>query len=75
MIKCNFCFETLDICKCDRDKSPMPTYETKIVEPDEYKTLKSKTVVELKKIAKANKIKGYSKMREEELIKAIMGQS
>ena len=53
----------------------MPTYETKIVEPDEYKTLKSKTVVELKKIAKANKIKGYSKMREEELIKAIMGQS
>ena len=53
----------------------MPSYETKIVEPDEYKALKDKTVVELKKIAKANKIKGYSKMREEELIKAIMGQS
>jgi len=62
------------------EKFKVKPQETKVVEPEEIKVtqteetkddLSAKTITELKKIAKELKIKGYYKMQENELIKAI----
>lgn len=52
------------------DKAVGPQ-ETKIIQPIETKVLKDYTVKELKEMAKEKGVKGYSKMNEEQLIKAI----
>lgn len=72
MIRCNFCMKRIEECKCEKPK--VVEFEKKIVEY-EYKQLKEMRVTELKKIAKEKKIRGYSKMKEEELINSILGQS
>ena len=73
MIRCNNCQKPIDECACiKKDKDPL-SYETKVVEVDEIKDdkLEKATLTQLKAMAKEKGIKGYYKMKSNELIEAL----
>ena len=71
MIRCNICQKPKSECICK--PSNVMDYEIKVVEVEETKTDKLETLslAQLKDLAKEKGVKGYYKMKRNQLVKVL----